>query len=143
MEEKRKRKQKNETACSLGLSATSQQYFSLRTNQPPATSQQYSSFRTNQHQPSATSQPNKLKKHRKGSKYYVWNVVMEIKGLRSLRDEQAPGSFGLSATSQQYFSLRINQPPALFSQNKPSPTISHQPIEQAGQSNRLKITNYD
>jgi hypothetical protein len=27
-------------ACSLGLSATSQQYFSLRTNQPPATSQQ-------------------------------------------------------------------------------------------------------
>jgi hypothetical protein len=49
--------------CSLGLSATSQQYFSLRTNQPPATSQQYSSLRTNQHQhqPSATSQPNRLK----------------------------------------------------------------------------------
>jgi hypothetical protein len=72
--------------CSLGLSATSQQYFSLRTNQPqpvvlfsqnkpapaishqpavlfsqdkPATSQQYSSLRTNQHQPSATSQPNR------------------------------------------------------------------------------------
>jgi hypothetical protein len=43
------------TACSLGLSATSQQYFSLRTNQPPATSQQYFSLRTNQHQPSATS----------------------------------------------------------------------------------------
>jgi hypothetical protein len=50
-----------QTACSLGLSATSQQYFSLRTNQPPATSQQYSSLRTNQHQPSATSQPNRLK----------------------------------------------------------------------------------
>jgi hypothetical protein len=48
------------TACSLGLSATSQQYFSLRTNQPPATSQQYFSLRTNQHQPSATSQPNRL-----------------------------------------------------------------------------------
>jgi hypothetical protein len=47
--------------CSLGLSATSQQYFSLRTNQPPATSQQYSSLRTNQHQPLATSQPNRLK----------------------------------------------------------------------------------
>jgi hypothetical protein len=47
-------------ACSLGLSATSQQYFSLRTNQPPATSQQYSSLRTNQHQPSATSQSNRL-----------------------------------------------------------------------------------
>jgi hypothetical protein len=46
--------------CSLGLSATSQQYFSLRTNQSPATSQQYSSLRTNQHQPSATSQPNRL-----------------------------------------------------------------------------------
>jgi hypothetical protein len=39
--------------CSLGLSTTSQQYFSLTTNQPPATSQQYSSLRTNQHQPSA------------------------------------------------------------------------------------------
>jgi hypothetical protein len=37
-----------------------QQYFSLRKNQPPATSQQYSSLRTNQHQPSATSQPNRL-----------------------------------------------------------------------------------
>jgi hypothetical protein len=48
------------TACSLGLSATSQQCFSLRRNQPPATSQQYFSLRTNQHQPSATSQPNRL-----------------------------------------------------------------------------------
>jgi hypothetical protein len=42
------------------LLVTSQQYFSLRTNQPLATSQQYSSLRTNQHQPSATSQPNRL-----------------------------------------------------------------------------------
>jgi hypothetical protein len=40
------------TPCSLGLSATSQPYFSLTTHQPPATSQQYSSLRTNQHQPS-------------------------------------------------------------------------------------------
>jgi hypothetical protein len=48
------------TPCSLGLSATIQQYFSLTSNQPQATSQQYSSLRTNQHQPSATSQPNKL-----------------------------------------------------------------------------------
>jgi hypothetical protein len=39
--------------CSLGLSATTQQYFSLRTNQPPATSQQYFSLKTNQHQPPA------------------------------------------------------------------------------------------
>jgi hypothetical protein len=37
-----------------------QQYFSLRTNQPPATSQQYFSLRTNQHQPSATSQTNRV-----------------------------------------------------------------------------------
>jgi hypothetical protein len=35
------------TARSFGLSATSQQYFSLRTNQPPALSQQYFSLRTN------------------------------------------------------------------------------------------------
>jgi hypothetical protein len=47
-------------ACSFGLSATSQQYFSLGTNQPPATSQQYFSLRTNQHQPLATSQTNRL-----------------------------------------------------------------------------------
>jgi hypothetical protein len=47
--------------CSLGLSATSQQYFSLKTNQPPATSQQYFSLRTNQHQPSTTSQTNRLR----------------------------------------------------------------------------------
>jgi hypothetical protein len=48
-------------------------------------------------------------------------------------------SLGLSAISQQYFSLRTNQPPAtsrnqpavLFSQNKPAPAISHQPTEQA------------
>jgi hypothetical protein len=49
-----------EAPCSLGLSATSQQYFSLRTNQPAATSQRYFSLRTNQHQPSATSHPNRL-----------------------------------------------------------------------------------
>jgi hypothetical protein len=47
-------------ACSLGLSATSQQCFSLTTNQPPATSQQYFSLRTNQHQPSATRQTSRL-----------------------------------------------------------------------------------
>jgi hypothetical protein len=41
----------HQAPCSLGLSATSQQYFSLRPNQPPATSQQYYSLRTNQHQP--------------------------------------------------------------------------------------------
>jgi hypothetical protein len=55
-----KRSRLGQPACSLGLSATSQQYFSLTTNQPPATSQQYFSLRTNQHQPSATSQTNRL-----------------------------------------------------------------------------------
>jgi hypothetical protein len=44
--------------CSLGLSATRQHYFSLRTNQPPATSS--STFLLDQHQPSATSQTNRL-----------------------------------------------------------------------------------
>jgi hypothetical protein len=48
------------TPCSFGLSVISKQYFSLRTNQPPATSQQYFSLTTNQHQPSATSQTNRL-----------------------------------------------------------------------------------
>jgi hypothetical protein len=51
----------------------------------------------------------------------------------------SPCSLGLSATSQQYFSLRTNQPSAtsqnqpavFFSQNKPAPAISHQPTEQA------------
>jgi hypothetical protein len=47
------------TPCSLGLSTTNQQYFSLRTNQPLAISQQYFSPKTNQHQPSATSQRNR------------------------------------------------------------------------------------
>jgi hypothetical protein len=47
--------------CSFGLSATSQQYFSLTTNQPSAISHQYFSLRTNQHQPSAASQTNRLK----------------------------------------------------------------------------------
>jgi hypothetical protein len=53
------------TLCSLGLSAISQQYFSLRTNQSSATSQQYFSLRTNQHQPSTTSQTNRLLNHNK------------------------------------------------------------------------------
>jgi hypothetical protein len=57
-------KKSSYSSCSFGLSATSQQYFSLRTNQPPAISQQYFSLRTNQHQSSATSQTNRL--HRPG-----------------------------------------------------------------------------
>jgi hypothetical protein len=68
------------TPCSFGLSATSQQYFSLRTNQPPATSQQYFSLTTNQHQPSATSQTNR---HRKGSStsQSPWRLRHQMKSL--------------------------------------------------------------
>jgi hypothetical protein len=59
-------------------------------------------------------------------------------------------SLGLSATSQQYFSLRTNQPPAtsrnqpavLFSQNKPAPAISHQPTEQAIPYLRSVLSTY-
>jgi hypothetical protein len=50
---------KHSSLCSLDLSATSQQYFSLRINQPPATSPQYFSLRINQQQPSATTPPAK------------------------------------------------------------------------------------
>jgi hypothetical protein len=50
------RKKKLSIAGPIGKpTATSQQYFSLRTNQPSATRQQYFSLRTNQHRPSATS----------------------------------------------------------------------------------------
>jgi hypothetical protein len=56
---------------SLGLSAASQQYFSLRTNQPPTTSQRYASLRTNQHQPLAPNQPN-LPQRGKASGIYMW-----------------------------------------------------------------------
>jgi hypothetical protein len=68
-------------ACSLGLSATSQQYFSLRTNQPPATSQQYSSLRTNQQQPSATSQPNRLLGYSINGKDISLTGCVRISGL--------------------------------------------------------------
>jgi hypothetical protein len=69
-------------------------------------------------------------------------VVTPPDGAPSLQHERDVGwwlSLGLSATSQQYFSLRTNQPPAtsqnqpavLFSQNKPAPAISHQPTDPA------------
>jgi hypothetical protein len=45
--------------------------------------------------------------------------------------QHPPYSLGLSATSQQYFSLRTNQPAVLFSQNKSAPATSNQPNEQA------------
>jgi hypothetical protein len=51
-------------------------------------------------------------------------------------EEFTPCSFGLSATRQQYFSLRTNQPTATSQQyfylrKKSAPAISHQPNEQA------------
>jgi hypothetical protein len=63
------------------------------------------------------------------------NVALQL----ILKQQKKACSLGLSATSQQYFSLRTNQPPTtsrnqpavLFSQNKPAPAISHQPTEQA------------
>jgi hypothetical protein len=64
----------NAGACSLGLSATSQQYFSLTTNQPPPTSQQYFSLGTNQLQPSATSQTNMLAWERR--RLQCWLVML-------------------------------------------------------------------
>jgi hypothetical protein len=65
----------NSTPYSFGLSATSQQYFSLRTNQPPAISQQYFSLRTNQHQPSATSQANRLQNCNFTMNYYYYTAM--------------------------------------------------------------------
>jgi hypothetical protein len=50
--------------------------------------------------------------------------------LRRRGRDPSPCSLGLSATSQQYFSLTTNQTAVLFSQNKPAPAISHQPTEQ-------------
>jgi hypothetical protein len=49
--------------CSFGLSPTSQQYFSLRTNKPPATNQQYFFLRPNQHQPNEQTVCSGLRPH--------------------------------------------------------------------------------
>jgi hypothetical protein len=121
---------------SFGLSATSQRYFSLRTNQPPATST-FLSEQTSHQQPvnstflseqiSTSHQP---PTNRTGC--WCWRVTHAVR-----RPTTAPCSLALSATSQQYFSLRTNQPPTtsnqpalLFSQNKPAPAT--------GQPNRLQ-----
>jgi hypothetical protein len=60
--------------------------------------------------------------------------------------KQTPCSFGLSATSQQYFFSQnkpaiSNQPAVLFSQNKSAPAISHQPNEQAESLEQLINNN--
>jgi hypothetical protein len=86
------------TPCSLGLSATSQQYFSLTTNQPLETSQQYSSLRTNQHQPSATSQPNRLLVHnfsKRSNGFPFYNKKLSQHGRK--------GCFDLHALDQSSF----------------------------------------
>jgi hypothetical protein len=73
--------------CSLGLSATSQQYFSLTTNQQPASSTLLSEQTSTSHQPPATSQPNRLKarvqfylqvkKLKTIIKYQTFNTVLD------------------------------------------------------------------
>jgi hypothetical protein len=86
--------------CSFGLSATSQHYFSLRTNQPPTTSQQYFSLRTNQHQPSATSQTNRSevgKGVRGGSRL----VVYRPRGRGGARDRAAASRWGRKPGRQE------------------------------------------
>jgi hypothetical protein len=70
-------------SCSLGLSATSQQYFSLTTNQPLATSQQYSSLRTNQHQPSATRTGSRFGDCRRSYREGQWHRVRFCRGSSS------------------------------------------------------------
>jgi hypothetical protein len=52
--------------------------------------------------------------------------VVSYKGAK-----QAPCSLGLSATSQQYFSLTTNQQPASSTILSEQISISHQPTEQA------------
>jgi hypothetical protein len=65
----------------------SHQYFSLRTNQPPTTSQQYFFLRTNQHQPSGTSQPNRLMKNPGYTTHCCFT-----------RDWQVEGQYGAAVT---------------------------------------------
>jgi hypothetical protein len=57
--------------------------------------------------------------------------------IRAATDERKDCSFGLSATSQPYFSLGTNQPPPNSQQyfslrKRPAPATSHQPNEQVG-----------
>jgi hypothetical protein len=56
-----------------------------------------------------------------------------LKYHRTVRSAYQPltnSTFLSEQISQQYFSLRTNQPTVLFSQNKPAPAISHQPNKQ-------------
>lgn len=46
-----------------------------------------------------------------------------------MEDAESPCSFGLSGTSQQYFSIKTNKA-VLFSQNISASAVSHQPNEQ-------------
>jgi hypothetical protein len=101
-----------EPPCSLGLSAIRQQYYYLRTNQPPTTSQQYFSLRTNQHQPSATSQTNEqggvcshtwlgvsAEKWAVGHQLVHATLPMDQQGKGSGREVQQDRSIGSSAAA--------------------------------------------
>jgi hypothetical protein len=65
------------------LAWLSHQYFSLTTNQLPVTSQQHFFLRTNQHQPSATSQPNRLCRGQKdhASKQFLCGLKLSVHDL--------------------------------------------------------------
>jgi hypothetical protein len=63
----------------------------------------------------------------------LFYILSHIKS-KKIETKYTSCSLGLSATSQQYFSLRTNQPAVLFSQRRSAPAISHQPTEQADSS---------
>jgi hypothetical protein len=80
-------KDAKQAPCSLGLLATSQQYFSLTTNQPPTTSNQQPASSTLLSEQTSTSQPNRLKarvqfylqvkKLKTIIKYQTFNTVLD------------------------------------------------------------------
>jgi hypothetical protein len=72
------------TACSFGLSVTSQQYFSLRTNQPPAISQQYflSEQISTSHQPPAKRTGCETVPLCMHARAYAWTVLFRGTGGR-------------------------------------------------------------
>jgi hypothetical protein len=101
--------------CSLGLLATSQQYFSLRPNQPPTTNQQYFSLRTNQHQPSTTSQTDRLLVWMRINRSDNFTIYMLIKS-RCMICQQPTPSKGFTVRSDSiHHGLAILLRPDLIS----------------------------
>jgi hypothetical protein len=131
--------------CSIVLSATSQQYFSLRTNQSPTTSQQY--FSPEQTSTSTSHQPHQPNEQAGCSwrcRQRAYHVVGSGQHLQQCpyhspaRQAEANNTLFAWLISHQPAVLfshnklaTSNQPAVLFSQNKPAPAISHQPTEQA------------